>query len=134
MRSAQNRSVLGTQDRVVPFRRIRSAKPISRKVCVDIEVDLIRQCREDWRRGETEIWRHISLEAELGRGGDGRLRLYGLPGGADGVLVPPAHPTEALTSFEEPGLCIALSSAAIAEAEAALPPATIISFTLARAS
>ncbi len=139
MRSAQNRSVAsaqdrGTQDRVVPFRRIRSAKPISRTVTVDIEVDLIRQCREDWRRGETEIWRHVSLEAELRRGCDGRLRLYGLPGKAEGVPVPPAHPGEVVTSFEEPGLCISLVSAAIAEAEAALPPATVISLSLARAS
>ena len=134
MRGTRSRSVPGTQDRVVPFRCVRAAKAVSRTVSIDIEVDLIRQCREDWRRGETEIWRHLSLEAELRRSADGRLRLYGLPGHVDGVPIPAPHPTMVLTRFEEPGLCVSLSSAAIAEAEAVLSPATVISLSMARAS
>ncbi|MET1026531.1 MAG: hypothetical protein ABWY00_05130 [Dongiaceae bacterium] len=110
------------------------AKVASRKVSIDIEVDLTRQCREDWRRGETEIWRHLSLEVELRRGADGRLRLYGLPGHVEGVPVPAPHPTMVLTRFEEPGICVSVPSASIAEAEAVLAPATVVNLSLARAS
>lgn len=119
-------------DRVVPFRRTPKVRPTSQIVHVDIEIDLIRQCREDWRRGETEIWRHISLEADLRRDAGGRLRLYGLPGHEAGVLVPAADDHQMLTRFEEPGLCVALASAAIREAEAALQPAMVVSLALAR--
>ncbi len=119
-------------DRVVPFRRVHATQPASRTVYVDIEIDLIRQCREDWRRGETEIWRHVSLEADLRRDADGSLRLFGLPGHDDGVAVPPADEYQALTRFEEPGLCVSLASAAIREAELALQPAAVLFFPFAR--
>ncbi|MDY0883924.1 hypothetical protein ACFPL7_14345 [Dongia soli] len=134
MRRSLNRNVPGTQDRVVPFHGNRAAAPTSRTVSVDIEVDLIRQCREDWRRGETEIWRHVTVEAELRRAADGSLRLHGIPGRADGLTVPPAEPVEALTRFEEPGICVTLASAAIRDAELALPSAIVISLPFARAS
>jgi hypothetical protein len=120
-------------DRVVPFRHARAVQPASRLVHVDIEIDLIRQCREDWRRGETEIWRHVSLEADLRRDASGDLRLFGLPGHEDGVAVPPADLLADVTRFEEPGLCVSLSSAAIREAESALRPAAILPFPFARA-
>lgn len=119
--------------RVVPFRRSQAAQLASRTVHVDIEIDLIRQCREDWRRGETEIWRHLCVEADLRRDAAGRLRLYGLPGHDDGVGVPPADSQDMVTRFEEPGLYVALASAAIREAEAALSPATVIPLPLRRA-
>jgi hypothetical protein len=134
MRRSLNRSVPGTQDRIVPFHRERAAAPTSRTVSVDIEVDLIRQCREDWRRGETEIWRHITVEAELRRAADGSLRLHGIPGREDGLTVPSADPVNAVTRFEEPGICVALASIAVREAELALPSATVISLPFARAS
>jgi hypothetical protein len=118
--------------RVVPFRRSSKLPPISQTVHVEIEIDLIRQCREDWRRGETEIWRHVALEADLRRDASGRLRLYGLPGHEFGVLVPAADECQELTRFEEPGLCVALASAAIREADAALQPAKVVSLALAR--
>jgi hypothetical protein len=119
--------------RVVPFRRTQSAQQISRTVHIDIEIDLIRQCREDWRRGETEIWRHLSLEADLRRDATGCLRLYGLPDHDEGVIVPPADDSLPITRFEEPGLCVALPSAAIRDAEAALQPATVVAIPLRRA-
>lgn len=135
MRRSLNRSVPGTQDRVVPFHRNRAAAPTSRTVSVDIEVDLIRQCREDWRRGETEIWRHITVEAELRRAADGSLRLHCIPGHEqDGLAVPSADPVEAVTRFEQSGICVALASAAIRNAELALPSAVVISLPFARAS
>jgi hypothetical protein len=133
MRRSLNRSVPGTQDRVVPFHRSVAAAPATRTISVDIEVDLIRQCREDWRRGETEIWRRITVEAELRRGADGGLRLHGIPGREDGLTVPAADPSAAMTRFEEPGICVALSSVAILEAERALPSAVIIPLHRARA-
>ena len=120
--------------RVVPFRRARLAQQPSRTVHIDIEIDLIRQCREDWRRGETEIWRHLSMEADLRRDARGRLCLYGLPGHDDGVIVPLANETDPVTRFEEPGLCVAVPSAAIRDAEAALQPATVVFLPLRRAS
>jgi hypothetical protein len=120
--------------RVVPFRRTQSAQTASRTVHIDIEIDLIRQCREDWRRGETEIWRHLSLEADLRRDAAGRLRLYGLPGHDEGVIVPLPDAQQAITRFEEPGLCVAMPSAAIRDAEAALQPATVVHLPLRRAS
>ena len=113
-------------DRIVPFRRTQAARSISQTVQVDIEIDLIRQCREDWRRGETEIWRHLSQEADLRRDAEGHLRLYGLPGHeSEGVLVP-APADEVVTRFEEPGLCVVLASAAIRNAELSLQPATVL--------
>lgn len=119
-------------DRIVPFRRTRAVRGISQTVQVDIEIDLIRQCREDWRRGETEIWRHLSQEAELRRDAAGHLRLYGLPDHAEGVLVPtPAE--EAVTRFEQPGLCVAMASAAIRQAEASLQPAIVLTPRFKRA-
>jgi hypothetical protein len=73
------------------------------------------------------------LEADLRRDASGDLRLFGLPGHEDGVAVPPADLLADVTRFEEPGLCVSLSSAAIREAESALRPAAILPFPLARA-
>jgi hypothetical protein len=119
-------------NRVIPFRPAPKLRPASRTVHIDIEIDLIRQCREDWRRGETEIWRHLSLEVDLRRDAAGQLCLHGLPGHEDGVVVPSADALAPVTRFEEPGLCVALPSAAIRDAEATLAPATVIALPFRR--
>ena len=125
-------------NRVIPFRPAPKSQPASRTVHVDIEIDLIRQCREDWRRGETEIWRHFSLEVDLRRDAEGHLRLYGLPGQEEGILVADfdgqlsGNRLEAIR-LEQPGLCVILPAAAVREAAAMLQPAMVVALPLRRA-
>jgi len=125
-------------DRVVPFRPAPKSPLASRTVHVDIEIDLIRQCREDWRRGETEIWRHFSLEVDLRRDAEGYLRLHGLPGHEEGIPVTdlngqlPGDPSAAIR-LEQPGLCVTLPVSAVREAAAMLQPATVVALPLRRA-
>jgi hypothetical protein len=125
-------------NRVIPFRPAPKPLTASRTVHVDIEIDLIRQCREDWRRGETEIWRHFSLEVDICRDAEGQLRLHGLPGqeaglvvvGFDAAATPGAGGSLRL---EEPGLCVTVPLAALHEAATLLQPATVVPFALRRA-
>ena len=125
-------------NRVIPFRPAPKSQPTSRTVHVDIEIDLIRQCREDWRRGETEIWRHFSLEVDLRRDALGHLRLHGLPGQEEGILVADVDgrlsgDQPGAVRLEQPGLCVTLSAAALREAAAMLQPAMIVALPLRRA-
>lgn len=122
--------------RVVPFRPAPKSQSASQTVHVDIEIDLIRQCREDWRRGETEIWRHFSLEVDVRRDAAGALRLHGLPSLDEGLVVAgfdqAASASETLR-LEQPGLCVTVPLAALHAAAAELRPATVVPFTFRRA-
>ena len=125
-------------NRVISFRPAPKSQPTSRTVHVDIEIDLIRQCREDWRRGETEIWRHFSLEVDVCRDAEGHLRLHGLPGQEAGLVVAgfDAQATPAAGEslrLEQPGLSVTVPLAALHEAAGLLQPATVVPFALRRA-